>query len=77
MKYDFIRQASIGLNYLHTKNIVRRDVAARNFLLGSGYNVVVTDFGRVREKQASENSMETAQTVGPVRWMAFESITKP
>eukprot|EP00494_Astrolonche_serrata_P001557 UN01563 len=72
----FIRQASLGLLFLHGKNIVHRDVAARNFLLGEGMHVVVTDFGRVRERNFEMDTMETKQSVGPVRWMSFESIKR-
>eukprot|EP00494_Astrolonche_serrata_P025364 UN25625 len=43
IKCDFIRQAAIGLNFLHTKDIVHRDVAARNFLVGKALDVVITD----------------------------------
>eukprot|EP00494_Astrolonche_serrata_P000506 UN00510 len=36
--------------------------------------VVVTDFGRVRETNPKMTKYQTTQTVGPVRWMSLESI---
>jgi len=72
-KYKMILHASQGVQYLHTKNVIHRDLAARNLLLDANLDVVVSDFGLSR--QIAEGSVnKTTTSIGPVRWMALESI---
>lgn len=50
------------------------DVAARNILLGPGDIPKLTDFGMSRIVQNESGQSQTNTDVGPVRWMAPESI---
>lgn len=41
----FIYQAALGLQHMHQKNIIHRDVKPENILLDDGFNVKLCDFG--------------------------------
>eukprot|EP00029_Vermamoeba_vermiformis_P001486 TRINITY_DN1165_c0_g1_i1.p2 TRINITY_DN1165_c0_g1~~TRINITY_DN1165_c0_g1_i1.p2 ORF type:complete len:303 (+),score=61.02 TRINITY_DN1165_c0_g1_i1:1883-2791(+) len=62
-----------GILHLHNNNVVHRDLAARNVLLSSSGEPKVADFGFSRVVEATGG--QTDSTVGPVCWMAPESLT--
>jgi Eph receptor A1 len=70
------RGIASGMLHLHQHNIVHRDLAARNILLthpsGNG-GPKISDFGMSRFVEA-ENVGQTNTAIGPVCWMAPESI---
>ncbi len=37
----------LGMLHLHREGIVHRDLAARNILLGAGFQVKISDFGKI------------------------------
>ena len=53
-------------------NIVHRDLACRNILVGEGKSLKITDFGLSREVE----EVYVKKTKGrlPLKWMAIESI---
>lgn len=63
-----------GLLHLHTNKIVHRDLAARNILLVHG-KPKISDFGMSRQLEGVSKAGQTKTTVGPVRWMAPESLS--
>ncbi|CEL98122.1 unnamed protein product [Vitrella brassicaformis CCMP3155] len=64
----YTKQILMGLQYLHNKNIIHRDIKGANILIGLHCTVKLTDFGCSKR---SEHSM--AQTMkGSVLWMAPE-----
>uniref|UniRef100_A0A8R1YHB3 Tyrosine-protein kinase n=1 Tax=Pristionchus pacificus TaxID=54126 RepID=A0A8R1YHB3_PRIPA len=63
-------QSSWGIEYLHTKNIIHRDIAARNCLYGDG-KVKISDFGMSREGPTYQ--MDPKRRV-PIRWLAPETM---
>ncbi|GMR54171.1 hypothetical protein PMAYCL1PPCAC_24366, partial [Pristionchus mayeri] len=63
-------QSSWGIEYLHMKNIIHRDIAARNCLYGDG-KVKISDFGMSREGPTYQ--MDPKRRV-PIRWLAPETI---
>ncbi len=62
-----------GLDHLHGNNIVHRDLAARNILIHNG-EAKISDFGLSRALKEESQVGKTASTIGPIRWMAPESI---
>ena len=80
-----------GILFLHNSKIVHRDIAARNVLLGhidtdgqitENTQVVLSDFGMTRCMVNDEHidsvygEKKTKQKIGPIKWMAPESISK-
>jgi len=67
-----------GMLHLHTaipnREVIHRDLAARNILLGRGMIAAVSDFGMARIKEERANDSKTFQLIGPLKWMAPESI---
>ena len=53
-------------------NIVHRDLACRNILVGEGKNLKITDFGLSREVE--EVYVKKTRGRLPLKWMAIESI---
>ncbi|VDP42946.1 unnamed protein product [Heligmosomoides polygyrus] len=60
-----------GLEYLHSKGVLHRDIAAKNCLYDTLKNVKISEFGLSR--QGTTYSMRTARKM-PIKWMAPESI---
>ena len=65
---------SIGLHHLHLENVVHRDIACRNILLEEDWTAVVSDFGYSRFFEGEGG--QTKSDVGPIPWMAPESINE-
>jgi len=77
-KIRFAKHIARGMLHLHTGKkgieIIHRDVATRNILLKEGMIAAVSDFGMARIKQEETDSSKTTQVVGPLKWMAPESV---
>jgi len=71
-KYQITLGVTAGMLHLHSENVVHRDLAARNVLLTPDNVPKITDFGLARINIKDENI--TKSTIGPLKWMAPESI---
>uniref|UniRef100_A0AC34RT72 Tyrosine-protein kinase n=1 Tax=Panagrolaimus sp. JU765 TaxID=591449 RepID=A0AC34RT72_9BILA len=70
IKLRMCTQAAFGLDYLHQKNCIHRDIAARNCLYGSE-QVKISDFGLTREGPVYQ--MNPHRRV-PIRWLSPEVL---
>jgi len=62
-----------GMLHLHSENVVHRDLAARNILVTENLEPKVSDFGLSRKQEGGDGGT-TQSAVGPLKWMAPESI---
>lgn len=67
-------QTTEGLQYLHSKDIVHRDLGARNLLVDAHYNIKISDFGMSRILESSDY-YRTSSSLIPVRWSSPESLS--
>ncbi|KAJ8305566.1 hypothetical protein KUTeg_016111 [Tegillarca granosa] len=67
----FALDAACGLRHLAEKQIIHRDVAARNVLLDENLIAKVADFGLSKHE---DTYVKTSNTRVPVRWLAPESL---
>ncbi|KAL6741670.1 hypothetical protein Aduo_014901 [Ancylostoma duodenale] len=69
-KLNWVAEAAYGLAYLHSRNFIHRDIAARNCLLTSN-NLKIGDFGLTREGDIYH--MATTRKL-PIKWIPPEII---
>jgi len=72
----FVLGIAKGLFHLHLQKLVHRDIAARNILLTNTLEPKVADFGLSRKIEQNKDHHTTATNMGPIKWMAPESLTK-
>ncbi|CAI5701081.1 unnamed protein product [Peronospora effusa] len=73
-----LKDAAAGLLNIHEGGFIHRDLAARNCLVDQGNHVRICDFGLCRQSVRSETvGMLIKDAVGPVRYMAPESLRPP
>ncbi|KAL6078324.1 Tyrosine kinase receptor Cad96Ca [Balamuthia mandrillaris] len=78
MMVQMAREIAVGMCHLHSEGIIHRDLAARNLLLTEEFTIKISDFGLSRLKRDTDSTEEqtTKSEVGPLKWMAPESISQ-
>lgn len=71
---NFTRQILIGVNYLHSKNIIHRDIKGANILIDIKGEVKISDFGISKKLTSNTNISKRASLQGSVYWMAPEVV---
>ncbi|KAK9447931.1 kinase-like domain-containing protein, partial [Limtongia smithiae] len=69
-----VREALVGLSYIHRAGIIHRDIKAANILITNEGSVQLCDFGVA--VQISANYPKRSTIVGTPYWMAPEVITE-
>ena len=70
---EIARQTAQGMDYLHAKNIIHRDLKSNNIFLHENLTVKIGDFGLAAAKTRFADSCQR-QPTGSILWMAPEVI---
>ncbi|KAF9013854.1 hypothetical protein BDQ17DRAFT_1295818 [Cyathus striatus] len=74
---NFVRQILQGLDYLHQRDIIHRDIKGANILVDNKGGIKISDFGiskKVDDNLLTGNRMHRPSLQGSVFWMAPEVV---
>src|SRR5699024_4340468 len=68
------QQIAQGMEYLHSRDIIHRDLKSQNIFLHQDFSVKIGDFGLATVKTPWDGSQRLYQPTGSILWMAPEII---
>ncbi|TFK89132.1 Pkinase-domain-containing protein [Polyporus arcularius HHB13444] len=74
---NWVRQLLLGLNYLHERDIIHRDIKGANMLVDNKGGIKISDFGiskKVEDNLMTGNRAHRPSLQGSVFWMAPEVV---
>jgi len=71
---DIARQTAQGMDYMHAKHIIHRDLKSNNIFLTENFCVKIGDFGLATVKVRWSGSHQFQQPTGSLLWMSPEVI---
>lgn len=77
MQVDFTHDIAIALAYLHSNNIIHRDLSSNNVLLLAGRRAKVSDFGMSTLIQQSTKASSLTTCPGTPAYMPPEALNEP
>lgn len=76
LKIKMAYQAAKGMYFLHSSDIVHRDLKSLNLLLDTKWNVKISDFGLTKFKEDVGRGGDHGNAVGSVHWTAPEILSE-
>ncbi|KAJ7402965.1 hypothetical protein BTVI_81804 [Pitangus sulphuratus] len=74
---DIARQTAQGMDYLHAKSIIHRDLKSNNIFLHEDLTVKIGDFGLATVKSRWSGSQQFEQLSGSILWMVCKGEVAP
>lgn len=74
LKSSIARDIAIGLDFLHDRDVIHRDIKSLNILLSEDFSAKLSDYGLAKIKENSTSSTSVVQAVGTLPWMAPELL---
>jgi len=72
LKFRLAKEISLGLAFLHSQQIIHRELKAVNVLLDSQFHAKLTDFGFASLRTETATKVPADSAVNSISWMAPE-----